>query len=388
MTTYAPDPILSASLYCAGQLDNLIHDVLRPFWSEAWQALPRDSALLWMMRYGRCGEHLKIRVHIEQPPDGRRPSIRRPDATAAIEGLRASLRQSLRQSLEEKSEEFFASLDDDPMPRPTSQRGMPPVDADDEALENYPDRSVRYTTYRRSIVALGSPPFLDDETYVALFTLCQARACDLLLDEWQLDAQHRVPFRVRFNILAKLLIAGLATLDLDPARRTEYLLYHRDWLIRFPLLHSNADLERGRSTLEHFEQRRQAMAAALGPLRDVALAQWSDDPPVSKNEFDQNWRSALGRFAAHVEPLCDDPAYDVDPFAPRRFFAPIFKVLHGVANQLGLDAFEEAQTYHFLARLTDPEGSERSELAFEPSFSDDHSTTRPTTQPTTEETTS
>lgn len=345
--TQTPDPFLTASLYCAGHLDAVLYHVVRPFWSKASRGLP-EASYLWTMRYGRCGEHLKLRLH----GDG-----------AAMDSS-----DSLRGELEALAAPFFAALDGEPPPRPTSQRGMPAVDVDDDPRENHPDRSLRFTTYRRSSVALGSPPYMDDEEYLAHFTHCQGRACDFLLEDFALDATGRAPYRVRFNTLAKLLIAGLATLALEPARRTAYLLFHRDWLVRFPLLRNNSDPEHAAEALAHFEQRLEAMAAALEPLGAIARAQWSDEPPPPSSTQDVAWRGAMADFAAHVEPLSHDPAFDVDPFAPDKLFSPIFKVFHGVANQLGLDPFEEAQIHHFLARLTDPEGSQRFELAFEPTF--------------------
>jgi len=58
-----PDPTLTASLYCAGRLDDLVHVVLGPVWSALREGEAGGSSYLWFMRYGRGGEHLKIRFH-------------------------------------------------------------------------------------------------------------------------------------------------------------------------------------------------------------------------------------------------------------------------------------------------------------------------------------
>src|SRR4029077_13889467 len=58
-----PDPALTANLYCAGGLDETFFRVVAPFWRELRLQDPERLCSLWVVRCGRRGEHLKIRVH-------------------------------------------------------------------------------------------------------------------------------------------------------------------------------------------------------------------------------------------------------------------------------------------------------------------------------------
>ena len=56
------EPVLSANIYAAGLLDDLIAKAIAPFWREARNLLG-EHFMLWLVRYSRGGEHLKVRVH-------------------------------------------------------------------------------------------------------------------------------------------------------------------------------------------------------------------------------------------------------------------------------------------------------------------------------------
>ena len=60
------------------------------------------------------------------------------------------------------------------------------------------------------------------------------------------------------------------------------------------------------------------------------------------------WRAGLQALGDYIAPLLADPAYHVDPFADHAAFPVYFKIFHGLANQLGLDATNEAFLYHCL----------------------------------------
>ncbi len=148
------DPVLTASLYCAGRLDEVLHQVVAPSWRTIRQ-LDRDAgAYLWTVRNAEGGEHLEVCLHGPE-----------------------SLAVPARALLQRAADAFFA---------------------DD-------DCSLVWTRYRRSHVALGGGPFLDDDGYVGRITRCLAAGCErvLLLEP---DATGKIPQRLR----QVTLLAGLA----------------------------------------------------------------------------------------------------------------------------------------------------------------------------------
>src|SRR5690349_16813561 len=58
-----PDPIVTASIYCNGYLDHVIFWALKPFRDAVQSFAPDAPFFLWMIRFGKCGEHIKVRVH-------------------------------------------------------------------------------------------------------------------------------------------------------------------------------------------------------------------------------------------------------------------------------------------------------------------------------------
>lgn len=302
----SPDPSLTANLYCAGGLDPVVFRVIAPFRRE----LPQD-AYLWLVRYGKGGEHLKLRLHT-------------PDADPDL----------LRRRLAERAGAFFAALPEPP-PRTPGKVDAPPLDPEDEV--DHPDRTLLWTTYRRSHISLGGQPFLDDDLYAAHMTRCLGSACELVLSLEPGDSGV-LPHRTRQVALLQGLIAGLAALGFSTERRADYLAYHRDWLLRFL---------RGAQSVQGFEERIAKLGAAVHPIRTLAEAEWNGGDPL-----ENPWRTSLSDLLDYISPFANDPDYRLDPFAPDPVFAPLFKAFHGLGNQLGLPVADEAFAHHLLLRAT------------------------------------
>ena len=127
-----------------------------------------------------------------------------------------------------------------------------------------------------------------------------------------------------------------------------YLAYHRDWLVRFSLSQRNADPLKAAEIRKYFDDQVAATAAsALEPLCGVVAAQWHPEAKADEAEL-QGWSSSLSSLRAYAAPLAAQPGYRLDPFATNPAFAPYFKVLHGMANQVGLNMLNEAFTHHLL----------------------------------------
>jgi hypothetical protein len=188
---------------------------------------------------------------------------------------------------------------------------------------------LAWTPYRRSHQSLGGGPFLEDDRYAALLTRCLGEACALVLS-LEPEDNSILPHRRRQVSLLRGLIAGLGALGFSPGTRASYHAYHRDWLVRFLALDHLPRM---------FEERVQKMGSALDPIRTLAAAEWTDE---------SLWGRSLADLLAYVTPFSADPAYRLDPFAPDPAFSPLFKVFHGLGNQLGLSPIDEAFAHHLL----------------------------------------
>jgi hypothetical protein len=303
-------------------------------WRELREQDPERLCYLWIMRYGRAGEHVKVRLH----------------GPLEIEPAARSL-------LTRYVEAFLAGLGE---PAGAIEKrgwvGAPPIDDVDDTDTDHPDRSLQWTRYGRSHVSLGGKPFLLDDAYRALMTRCLAQGCEMVL-ALEPDATGAFPHRVRQSTLLKALIGGLAALGFPADARAQYLAYHRDWLLRFlfpkdPL----AEMESVQKFQQLFDERLKSMAPSLEPLWRTARVQWQavSGPQTSLAGLDAEWRRSLADLLRYVRPFCEDPEYQLDPFAADPTFSPVFKVFHGLANQLGLNLADEAFAHHVLLAAESP----------------------------------
>jgi hypothetical protein len=332
-----PDPLLSASLYCTGRLDPLIVRAVAPFWEEAKVRAGDASPYLWMLRYGRRGEHLKLRLH-------------GPEA----------LRPVLAPWLEEAAWSFFQTRERRQRPaEPVKRRPAPPLDEEDQGQDDLPDDSFLWTRCRRVPMVLGTDPLLHDDRYVALFTTCLGRACDLVLGWLELDEGETVSFRSRQGILLALLSGALAAAFPSAEERSRHLVYQRDWLVRSPILYPRGRMEKARAILERFDQEVERMGPATRKsLKAVVAADGEDEEPA-----EAAWRRSVAALRAYLEPLQGNAAYDLDPFAEGPLHPSLFRLFHCVANQIGLTALNEAMTWHL---LVDAGGAEAGDFRLVP----------------------
>ena len=321
-----PDPILTANLYCDARLDELIGKVIAPFWREL-KAAGEDSWRLWILRYARRGEHLKIRLY---GPDEQR---------AAVQGL-----------LKERASRYFSTLGspEEGAPRRISRKS-PPIDVDDQDEAAHPDRALLWTQYRRSHVCLAGEPFLLDDHYVSLFTRCLTNGCERILDAMCPEGSAVAPFSARPSILLKLLTDGLAGPDLPARQDAQYLAYHRDWLIRFTLLGRQADPEKAVEVVALFDRRLDPMAERMESLQRILEREWWGDGELAETA----WSLSLSELLRYSRALCASVDYHIDPFASDPAFTTLFKALHAVGNQLGVSVLDEAFVYHMLLRAAE-----------------------------------
>lgn len=312
------DPILTANIYCSGRLDEVLHRVAAPFWSRFRSKDPEGLCYLWVMRYSRCGEHLKVRLH---GPASFSDEMRR-DLTAAVES-------------------YFATLKDAPPEQRKVCESLFAVDPEDEGFTLYPDRSLLWTSYRRIPGTMGREPLSDDLRLAALFTRCMGRGTEVILQQLVPDEDGGFPHRLRTSLTTKFFIVGLLALGFPRAQIADYLAYHRDWLIL-------AHLSELRPMHELFDARLARMGSAVDTLREVIAARALDPTKDDLSEALARWAVDLKALFNHVLTLAADPDYASDLYMRDQVYAPLFKSFHGLANQVRIGLYNEAFLCHLL----------------------------------------
>lgn len=349
----APDPILSANVYCSGRLCEVIHRVARPFLREARRRVPEEEIRVWVMRYAKGGDHLKVRLHGPEPAE-----------------------PFLRDLLFSLQADYFAGLNAAGPAAPRRSRALAaPIDREDCEVSDRPDRTFLWTAYRRSHVSLGYRPYLGDDVYVTLLTRCLSRSTEIVLHRLTPSPTGVYPHRGRQNALLKGVIAGLSALGFPAEERTLYLLYHRDCLLRHVrkqmLIDRKATSPEGLTDrlLERFWKEIESGRSGFEPLGETASRLWTAGVSPVWDEDLAAWREAVGELAGYVMTVCRDLAHRIDPFAAEPIFPPIFKAFHGMANQVGLTPLDEAFSYHLLLALTADGDTARQPVQMRPDLS-------------------
>jgi len=335
------DPVVTGSIYCSGHLSEVLLRAMVPLRRGLRTLDHGQLSYLWCMQYSKGGQHLKVRIH----------------------GPR-EIELASRQLLQQVAEDCLTAIG----PRPPHQDRLVrpeavPIDEEDRSSEAPPDRSFTFTRYGRSHVSLGGEPFLSQDRYRALMTLCLARGCDQVLDA--LESQGEVFSHVQSQrLLLKALLSGMAALRFPPAKAEAYLAYHRDWLIRFPLLRKGGDGQEAAAAVAYLERQAEKASATVKSLRSLVESRWTGtgDSP----EGSTPWGRAMADLLDYISRYRDDPSYRQDPFAEDLTYSPIFKVFHGLSNLLGFKALDKAYAYHLLLQAVAKEPSRHQHVALAP----------------------
>jgi len=329
MSTASPacsmaDPIISANIYCSQYINDLLRVAVAPFRSEMRDATD-GHGFLWFFRYGKRGEHLKLRLHA---PDGHR------------EALQARLAPVIAR--------FLDTIDPAAPEHRLSKSALPALDVEDEPDEDHPDRAMLWTHYRRSPVVVGDPIYTLDDHHMARFARAAAACSDFLLDEVLPASRDDAYLQRRQSAFLKLIIAGMAATDFTAATWVTYFTYHHDWLVRHLVAHGPRAVDEAelRAEIErHLDNARGAVPALAG----VMSAQRAErrDGRISGGPLGA-WSDAVHNFFAYVQGYRGQAQYDRDPYTDDHSFLPLFKVFHACANQIGLRISNEAYLYGLL----------------------------------------
>ena len=332
-------PLLAGALYCNGALDHAIYHTLAPFLVEARALEERISC--WFLRYGKRGEHIKLRIY--GPRDHE---------------------DSLRELFESAANRAWARI---PFREPDEEEkwvGAPAIGPEDEIPNGPEDRCLLWTDYRRSPSIFGAGPLLDSDHYVSLLTRCLTTGCERALSVFEAGGAE-VDGRRRRRSMLRLIVDAMSAVDWPRDTEEHYLAYHRDSILRFLLVATDDPREKLSQLLRRFERHASKITEELGssssPSGGFLASRRVDDshhallecPWRAANAALQHWLTEA-RFSTRQ-----------DPFARMPSFTPFFKVLHIVANALGIGLLNECFLYHLLLLAS---GSPRFEVPFEPGW--------------------
>ncbi|WPB77720.1 lantibiotic dehydratase C-terminal domain-containing protein [Archangium violaceum] len=322
------EPLLSASIYCDGLLDELLQRAVAPFWHQVRQDAPPRRYALWMLRYSRRGSHLKVRIH--GPPS-------------------ASGADRLRQQLRHHVEPFLAGLGPrDPSRARLSSPDTGPMDPEDEGDELHPDRTLLWTNYRLIPGHLGREPLSAAPDFANGYVRCLSAAADLVLEHLVLEPGGGVRPATRIGFFLRWMLVALEALELSPEEELEYLLFHRDWL----LLGSKGDWQNAVSFLE---RKARNAGPQLQQLEAAATRRHAGPRESQAPELPTRWREALRQHFRHALSELGASDYQALGREPRhQLLAAIARVLHNTANLLEVDLSNEIYVCHLLGRALLP----------------------------------
>jgi uncharacterized protein (UPF0332 family) len=309
------EPCITMNVYCGRSMDEVFIRVLAPFLSDL-SDLDKQGEM-WVMRYRRCGEHLKLRIYAD--------SKHTLDLRARLSLLLSSMLSDVIHRESETVQKLTGKAD-------------PPIDEEDKVSSDYPAGRVLWTHYNRSHVTFGGEPYLSDDEYISSFTTCLVTGCRRVIDCFAYPQKSIVKHADRILLLLEIVDVGLRAAHLNMNNKI-YLEYHRDWLIRFVLLKSGHNPIKHDSVITRFNQQIKSQESIWQALFAKAK---------SSAEERQVLSSGIEKLMQVVHAMASRGSRQIDPYALCPEQSVLFKLLHSIANQIGLPILDEASVYHSL----------------------------------------
>ncbi|HEX8274252.1 MAG TPA: hypothetical protein VF615_16570 [Longimicrobiaceae bacterium] len=197
---------------------------------------------------------------------------------------------------------------------------------------------------------LGEPPLNSDGELVARFRACLAQSSEVYLAAMSTRCADESSYSDRQSAVLELILTALPAALPDTDGQRGYLAFHRDWLIRYPVLQSG----HGRAKVAQVFDLLQAQVARMGTPGHWELA------AASRFVVDgarASWTSCVHSLVKHLSTCEGDPRYQADPFAHGPLFPVLFRLLHAVARQFGVALLDEAFLHHLVLRAMDSDGA-------------------------------
>jgi hypothetical protein len=310
------DPIIAANIMAAGRLHEVISCLVMPFHAAGKRLFP-ETFHMWVRRSLANGEHLKIRIHGNMQDH-----------------------DDLKRLLCAHAELFFHQSPPNSQDYSQAKTHTNELDLEEEMIPPPGNSKLVLTGYRRAPISLPAHPWMEDDAFVRRFYLCLAQGVDLLLEKMA-SANAGQQTVSQEALLAEALVHALARIwPGGSSEISEYLIYHRDWLVRFFLKNE----VKQREMLEHFEQMALRSHSTVQLLNETFERNWEQPLSCAMNF----WTTHLKDIALYCRMFEHRQEYRIDPFTSQVTFPPLFKVFHGFANELGLRPLQEAYVHHLL----------------------------------------
>lgn len=177
----------------------------------------------------------------------------------------------------------------------------------------------------------------------ARFGECLACATDLHLEAGRSGRGCAFGYRERQNLALGLLALGLSTLAEGHGDWTAYPAYHRDWLIRGPILQTG----NGFGSASMIRRLLDQQLALLGRVDCASLCRL---PAAMMGSASANsWVGRVRSFGSRLAELAGDARFRVDAFASDGVYPVAFRLFHTLARQFGIALLDEALLHHILA---------------------------------------
>jgi len=192
-------------------------------------------------------------------------------------------------------------------------------------------------------VSFPPDPWLSDDTFALYFYRALSAGCGSLLTT---VSSEGLSAQGRYSILARLISVAIdrAAQCADGFDKS-YFEYHRDWLLRF---FSVDHLEEQR-LIESFDRHLSASPSSRHAFRSY-LCPAPETGSLSPQLL--QWSRDVDALMTYVTRYKNNPRYQIDPFTNNVEFPVFFKILHGIANQIGARPREEAFVHHALYRAS------------------------------------
>jgi len=231
----------------------------------------------------------------------------------------------------ELAETLTAGLETEDRVREQGRLGRPDdpaIDVEDYSVAERSDWSLVWSTYRRSPVVFGGGRLLEDSEYVNKCVICFASSARVVLDALQKKRRTKDLYLSKLQLMLEILTQARAAVDDDIVWWRAYAKYHRDLLLRYVAVRATGDLR-------HYAALQGALTAHAAK-RSITGA-----VPTEKTvESISAWGASLRDIAAYVRDSTDVEI--IEPNASDCLQPIVFKIIHIVANQLGLRILDEA----------------------------------------------
>lgn len=195
----------------------------------------------------------------------------------------------------------------------------------------------------------GGPPFTEDEDYLVLATRMLGAGCEWILS--RRDGAGRDLF------FARLVAHGAASLGMTEEEWVAFLVYYRNWLIRWPLMMKKASQAAADPWTAKLAQRARtadgeaAGEAGLAAFRQAWVGDYEDGAESTPSVAWDQACTAVGRYLRAQETR---PGYRVDPFSENLMSPPICKLVLSLSNALGYTTTEQAVLLQALLQAAGP----------------------------------